>query len=651
LVDEYQDTNTVQNKITKLLASYWGDQANIFVVGDPHQSIYRFQGASLENITQFISWYPNAEIITLTQGYRCPSEINDVAHELIEKDTSLDVLTTMGEGGHRLQEALSQVLTTNKHSEDAITIVRSTDQTTALVEKIKKLVQTGVPPSEIAVLYTKNRFAVDIIPLLDKWSLPYYLEGGLDALSTSIVQQFITLCTVIVALRQGDEISPQLFEICTYPWFGIDRITLFKLGRFAGKEHRSLFEILQLTEAELKAASSDTYDFKSVQEIKQLLSRMEAWATLDFQVVFTSWLETVVAESGLHSYLYSQADQKLEPLLALYSLFTFVKQLNIADQQFHLIDFIRSVETLREQHVVIPLQSLSSTENRIRLSTVHKAKGQEWLYVFLLHLIDGVWGNRRPLASLPFPEHIVETTSMSARESKELQNQDDRRLLYVGMTRAKERVELWYPEQLEQNGVLRPRVPSIFLSELDHRKDIQRTEAKMSADPASLAATLIGPRPQAEESGKLEAYLKQVAADFPLSITALNNYLREPSKFLYQNLLKVPAAKLPHLAFGTAIHGALEEVGAARSKSGDKVSQERIFQRFDQLLQRELLTVDDRTRRQLRGHEVLKAYLSLQDFSSLDVMHAEYTVGYGAKAAFLGDIRLTGRMRRTRLSR
>lgn len=649
LIDEYQDTNTVQNKVTRLLASYWGEAANIFAVGDPHQSIYRFQGASLENIVQFIQWYPKATVITLSQGYRCSALVYDVAHELIEKDTSLDALATTGESGTQLQQALKAPLTTEKLNRNSLAIVTAPDQATALialVEKIQALLVAGTSPNEIAILYTKNRYAAEIIPLLEKWAIPYYLEGGLDAIAQPVVQQFLILCTVVVGLRQGGEISSQLFEVCTYPWLEIDRVTLFQLGRFAGKERRSLLSVMRLPTVELTSSIGEEIDVAAHQKLSELLGQLEQWGALDYQVVFTTWLETVVAQSGLHQYLTKQANELLEPLLAVYSLFAFVKQLNAANQQFRLADFVRAVETLQAQSVAIPLQTLSSTDQRVRLSTVHKAKGQEWQHVFLLHLIDGVWGNRRPPTTLPVPEQIVATASALARQSKEQRNQDDRRLLYVALTRATERVELWYAEQSEQNGVLRPAVPSIFLSELDHRQEIERVVATITASPAEIAAALVGPRPESQEHARLETYLKQLVADFPLSITALNNYLRDPAKFLYRSLLALPSAKLPHLAFGTAIHSALELLGTQRLRGVATVSEAQIFQRFDQQLQRELLTNEERERRRQRGHQVLRAYRKLQDFSVFDIWQIEYKTGYGAQAAFLHDTRLTGRIDR-----
>ncbi|MBP7875619.1 PD-(D/E)XK nuclease family protein, partial [Candidatus Woesebacteria bacterium] len=496
------------------------------------------------------------------------------------------------------------------------------------------------------ILYTKNKYAADIIPLLEKWNIPFYLEGGMDALIQPIVQQFVTLCTVIVGLRQGNISSEQLFEICSYTWLGVDRVTLFQLGRLAGKERRPLLEVLYLPTAELVTALQNSVEAVHLERIQALLQQLESWAALDYEVVFTTWLETIVAESGLHHFLIAQAEQEIEPLLAVYSLFAFVKQLNTSNHHFHLSDFVRSVETLREQRVKIPLQSLSSTEDRVRLSTVHKAKGQEWSHVFLLHLIDGVWGNRRSLAALPVPENIVETASALARLSKEEQNQDDRRLLYVAMTRAKQSLEMWYPEQSEQDGVLRQRVPSMFISELSHRPEIARVNAETAAPPVELAATLIGPRPHAIESDRLEAYLKQLVEDFPLSITALNNYLRDPTIFFYQNLLSLPSAKLPHLAFGTAIHSALELLGSEQIRGKAGVTEEQLFHHFDRQLQRELLTDDERVRRSKRGHAVLRAYANLQDFSAFSIWKTEYKVGYGANAAFLDNIRLTGRIDR-----
>lgn len=647
LVDEYQDTNAVQNRVTHLLSSFWGEEANIFAVGDPHQSIYRFQGASLENISEFIQWYPNAEVVTLSIGYRCPPKVYDAAHDVIQRDTSLSILNELGESGQKLQRALQEPLAAASTIDTPLSIVKAPEYTTsliALVENIKTLLNQGTPADEIAILYTKNKFAADLLPLLEKWSIPYYLEGGLNALEQPVIHQFLTLCIVLVALRQGTDVSPQLFEVCTYPWFGIDRVTLFQLARFAGKEKKTLLEVLEQPVDTLQNALGDGLDSDSVQIIKQKLGMFELWAAQDFQMLFTAWLELIVSESGLHQYLIDRADEQLEPLLALYSLFSFVKKLNTTNQQFHITDFIRAIETLREQGVKIPLQSLSNPEQKIRLSTVHKAKGQEWDHVFILHVVDGVWGNRRAPSRLPVPEHIVETASVLARQSPDQINQDDRRLFYVAMTRAKKNLQLWYSETTDQDGIARQKVPSIFISELDHRDDIVRTEAVMQHSPAEVASILTGPVPKALEHDRMEQYLKQIVTDLPLSITALNNYLKDTSVFFYQNLLALPSVKLPHLAYGTAVHAALEL--AAEPHDGTKQPLQRVLQRFDQQLQRELLTAEERQRRRDRGYQVLTAYLREQNFTQSLIWQTEYKIGYGTKAAFLDDIRLTGRMDR-----
>lgn len=642
LVDEYQDTNAVQNNVTHLLASFWGEEANIFAVGDPHQSIYRFQGASLENVAQFIHWYPNAKLCTLTVGYRCSELVYGIAHEVIEKDTSLEALQDEKTGAsQRLKAALSKELVTTKKIKNSVAIVRSPDQTAllvALVEKIKALLDSGVPASEIAILYTKNKHALDILPLLQKWSIPFYVEGGLDALKLTIVEQFSTLCSTILSIRSGEDASQLFFEICTYPWFSVDRVILFQLGRFAGKSRISMFDALSLSDETLLAELSLT-SIDEIERIRALKNQLEEWGVLDFQMVFTTWLETVTQQSGLHLYLMSKTDEALEPLLGLYSVFAFVKQLNATNHELHLLDFMRSLEVLREQHVMIPVQSLSPSDTRIRLSTVHKAKGQEWDYVFLLHVIDGVWGNRRPPPSLPVPEHIVETTTTLERQTKEQLNQDDRRLFYVALTRAKERVELWHADSSELDGIVKPRVASIFLTELDHRDDIVRLEAVPKIEPLDLASKLTAPAPLSKDRGRFEAYLSIIVTEYPLSVTALNNYLRDPTKFLYQNLLALPAAKLPHLAFGTAIHAALELLHTDAKPA-------LMLKRFDEQLEREVMTEAERKRRRERGHDVLKAYLNARADSNDLLWRAEYKVGYARQAAFLDDIRLTGRIDR-----
>jgi DNA helicase-2/ATP-dependent DNA helicase PcrA len=181
LVDEYQDTNAAQNSIVDQLASFWGEQANVFVVGDPHQSIFRFQGASIENMVSFQTKYPTAEIISLSIGYRCGQKVYDAAGKLIENNGLTAGQNEWWQAAH-LQSASGpgqpiQIAAFPSQLAEAV----------GIAENIKKLVADGISLEDIAVLVRNNKDITDLQIIFDQWQINYQLDTGNNLLKISLV--------------------------------------------------------------------------------------------------------------------------------------------------------------------------------------------------------------------------------------------------------------------------------------------------------------------------------------------------------------------------------------------------------------------------------------------------------------------------------
>ena len=166
LVDEYQDTNSAQNKVVNLLATYWGEVANLFVVGDPWQTIYRFQGASLENVLEFTQKYPSARKIVLEHGYRCSQNIYDGVAKLINKPALKSASKTMG--------PKIKLVTTPDSTIEAIFVA----------EEIKKLLQQGEKAADIAILYKQHQDANAVKETLTAWGIKFDLSKGRNLLDS-----------------------------------------------------------------------------------------------------------------------------------------------------------------------------------------------------------------------------------------------------------------------------------------------------------------------------------------------------------------------------------------------------------------------------------------------------------------------------------
>lgn len=641
LVDEYQDTNTAQNTVVDLLASYWGDAANIFVVGDPNQAIYRFQGASLENVLSFTKRYPKAEVITLQVGYRSVQKIYDAAAELIAQNQNT---TTVG------LPDVSQPLRSVKEKGQALQLFVAPSQTLETVyiaEAIKALLDQGVDPTEIAVLYRTNAEAADLSLALSKWGIRYEVDGGENVLEAPVIRELLTLFKVIKDLRHQQE-DEDSFAVLQYPWlqaqFGIETLVTMKLARGASKAGLTLIEFIQGGQTVLSAhQATQTITPLEFEPVQKWLEMMTVWAAKDAQLPLVAWFELVIQESGFLEWVQHQ-ETKVELLNQLNSLFREIKALSGQNRDYKVADLLAALETLEAHRLPITTEDLNIQQAAVRLSTVHKAKGQEWAHVFVTRCIDGKWGNSINRELLPLPPGILKNTDISLKE----RNEDDRRLFYVAITRAKETITLTYPETLITDNRSKSVVASVFIEELkDHLVPVTSPIAEgVVANADAHLVHLLAPVAQPQLTVDERAFFESLVKNYKLSVSALNTYLRSPAEFVNQHLLKVPRARRVHEAFGTAVHAALEVWYSQLKDQGVVPPLDTIQTVFEQSLLQENISQDDLRVRLEFGREILAAYYQAHQDEEVKPLFVERFFGSGWSRAQLGDIQLVGRIDR-----
>ena len=644
LVDEYQDTNSAQNKVVDQLASYWGEEANIFVVGDPNQSIYRFQGASVENVLGFVARYQEAEVITLDMGYRCPQNIYNGAAKLISQNQLTQV------SGQLAKFSFTEPLKSQISQKIDINLYQAPSQTLEIIyiaEEIKKLKQQNIPLDKIAVLYRHNRDAAEIQEILDKWGLSYEIDGGNDLLENEAIRQLLTFFQVISDTRTAKE-DERLFEVMRYEWLGLDQILVMKVGRAAGKAKLSIFELIELGFKEF--VKYDLGGKVTQSEFEQLLifiSQLRGWGGLDATVIFPQWFEKVIKESQYLEWVLN-SDLKTELLVHLNSLFREVKALSQSQLGLNLEGFLGAIATMKDHNIKLSVEDLNIKQNAVHLSTVHKAKGLEWDYVFLLHCLDKKWGNNRIRELLPLPEGLLKNSDLSAKE----QNEDERRLFYVALTRARKQITISSPETIITDNRTKEVIGSMFIEELRDSeskleislKDIQSTNIIENAD--DYLAKLLQPIETKKIKTSEKDFYSALVKDFKLSVTALNTYLRSPEEFVENVLLRIPRAKPEPMAFGSAIHLALEKLFKVIQDENKKPALEIILKEFEDSLTKELMTSQNFKRRLHYGKEILEQYYEQLDETQVQPLFIERFFGFGWSKTMLGDIHITGRVDR-----
>ncbi len=435
-VDEYQDTNHTQYELIRLLVSNgqavrdiaW-ENRSIFVVGDADQSIYRFRGADFTILMNFQNDFgdrlPDDDtrtMVKLEQNYRSVANILTAANHLIQHN----------------QERIDKVLRPSHGSGEKIFIFEATDERDEadyILYKLRHLRQTNPHYSwqSFAILYRTNAQSRALEEVLVRGDIPYHVVGGLRFYDRKEIKD--TLAYLRLLVNPTDNIS--LLRVINTPKRGIGKATLDQLGQWAAQHHQSLWQVLSGTDAltQLKGKTA-----KSIQEFVYLI---EHWQQqLDSQTA-AEIIQGILTQSGYRRELELEGtDESAERLQNLQELVNAAIQYGEENEDTSLMSFLANASLASD------LDQLEQGSDKITLMTLHASKGLEFPVVFLVGLEQGLFPNFR---SLNDPVALEE----------------ERRLCYVGITRAQERLFLTHASSRRLYGNQRePAVASMFLEEL-----------------------------------------------------------------------------------------------------------------------------------------------------------------------------------------
>ena len=624
LVDEYQDTNNAQNKLINSLTTFWGEKANIFVVGDEDQSIFRFQGASLENILSFRNWYPKSKIITLTDNYRSNQIILDSAKSLIQKNSErLD---------QKIKDINKNLVSKTNLNETKVKVghfSNSYAETGYIVDEIKKLISNGVSPNEIAIIYRNNFDALDISQALLKENITFSTEGGDNILKDPSIKMLVKLLYAIDKIETADD-DNYLFHVLNYEFLNLDSTTVLKFVRFASKRRLNLFE-----------ASKHKNIHKAVENIDEILrfiEKIQKWHTLGKEKSFTEVFEIIINESGYLDWIFLKPN-KISLINKVSTLFNEIKKLNRTDQQLTISSFLQDIELMQTYHVPIKENELNLGKNGVILTTAHKSKGQEFEYVFIIKTIDKKWGNNITRDLFKLPNAIL---NFDKKEKKD-KNEDERRLFYVALTRAKKQIYITYSDIYYTDGDSREVMPSMFIEEINDIYVEQIDTGKYEDKVATFLENSLITVNKTDITDEEKEFLHQVFKNFKLSPTSLNLYLKCPYKFKLKEIFRTPQYKNKALCLGSAIHYALERYGN-EIRLGKNVTLEFLIKRFNDSLALEILDKKDFEETKQHGEKILTYYYNTYKDNFIKPIFTELRLGTGSNPTpFINaDIKLTG---------
>lgn len=406
LIDEYQDTNPVQYKLSVMLSNKY---KNIFVVGDMNQSIYAFRQADFRNISNFEKDFKGAKVIKLEHNYRSTNNILSAANEVIKHNTERKDLKLFSDNGDGVK--IKYMRAYDEKHEIAL-----------VIDEIKHLLSEGYKNEDIAILYRTNAQSRAIEDVFLAKGIPYKVFGSYYFYNRKEIKDLISYLRLIY--NPHDEIS--LRRVINTPKRGIGEIAIAAIEERAKQQNISMFEALE-TRKEL--------EFKEI--IEDLIKRSESLS-------LTELIDEVLERSGMKKEL--ESSKALEDEIRLENLME-VKSITASFEErtgsANLGDFLEEVSLIAD------ISNHTEDGDVVTLMTLHSAKGLEFPVVFLVGMEEGL-----------FPHN------MSLMENN---LEEERRLCYVGITRAKERLYLTNAKRRMLYGKENMNIPSRFISEIDEK--------------------------------------------------------------------------------------------------------------------------------------------------------------------------------------
>ena len=615
LVDEFQDTNIVQLELLWLLA---GERRNIVAVGDDDQAIYRFRGASFGSFTIFLKRFCGVTeknltegvrefIAPLTQNYRSTSRILRVAGEVISHNEKSPLLPP-------------KTLVTENSDGDKIRVaefVRPEEEAHWIASEIERLHVPGNPWRNFAVLYRKHTHVKKLIAALQRRKIPFVIRK-FSILTSTVVRDLLAYLRLIAV--PSDNVA--CARVLAAPYWKLQPRDLVRLAERAEKNRRRPLS------DEIDAAQSELPFSSEASRLPELVSFLARFRQLARKIPASGLLDQLISALELAPLPFEADRRYLERFVQ------FVKDWEQKSDKKNLRDFVEYLEYFSEAGGDICLDE-ESADDAVQLMTVHSAKGLEFPHVFIMQLNKNDFpSNARPV-KFEFPPELMK----EERPAGDFQIQEERRLFYVALTRARQHLTLSHLNNKWKR-------PSPFLEDFLRNAKIQKHDAAQSAPqvtvPPSEEATGAAPEPSdpaqlffpsagRDEDARAysrvavwaKAYHPPATEPLQLSASAIECYCKCPMQYLFQNVWSIRGGPRATMTFGSVIHTTIKEFASGMAKNG-KFSFEDVLSVYD----REWYSLgfpDDYQEEEYRkaGREQLQNFHTSYVAASPDLLHQE----------------------------
>ncbi len=539
LIDEFQDTNYAQFEFIKLIAE---KEKNITVVGDDDQMIYRFRGAAISNIMGFKDYYKNAKVIVLKNNYRTVQPILDAAYKLIKNnddrlETKLNInkkLESRYIPEHKIKSLNFKFFKNYSYEADFV------------ASEIKKLLKY-YEKKDIAVLVRSKADALIFLRTLEKEGIPYRFSGDEGLYNKPEVMFLINFCKM---LSSPYDFNP-IFDVAISEYYGIDPYSMAKIGNRAKDYSLPVYEMMKNVKnySELELSDEEIIKIeKLIKDVDLYTGKIkDGWSAgeilYDFlknRKIFDELLKTNTI----------QAERKIANIS---KFFEILKQFSLNEEYDTVPNFVKYIE-LRQLAGDKPQEEMLQDidEDCVQVLTVHKAKGLEFKIVFLICLVMEKFPVKKKGASpLPLPEGIMKDIVDEEIYFKE----EERRLFYVAMTRAKEALYLTASEKYDGSKEWKI---SLFLKEIGAEIPEELKEIKEPMEKLKFFEI---------KTPLADLKIERKSAIIKLSNYQIDDYLTCPFKYKLIHILKMPVKSEPAVIYGQAMHKVVAEFFKSRKEN------------------------------------------------------------------------------------
>jgi DNA helicase-2/ATP-dependent DNA helicase PcrA len=613
LVDEFQDTNHAQFELVKLLAAR---HANLAVVADDDQAIYRWRGAAISNVLGFLERYPEARQIVLTENYRSQQAILDAAYRLIVHNNPDRLEVKSGIDKHLVAtQAGAGREPVHLHYETA------SQEADEVAQMIRDRVEDGTwTYTDVAILVRSNGDADQFLRALNLRGVPWTFSGNAGLYGRPEVRLLIAF---LRAVAHPDE-SVSLHYLASSDIYQVPIVDLTRCATYADRKHRWLFDVFRTVGEIAELAEQLSEEGRAV--IAHLVADLERYMELGREMPTGELLYQFLVDSGWLARMSKAATARDEAEVQNISkFFRRIQEASRALRYDNIREFVKHLDALIDAGEDPAVAEADIETPAVRVLTVHKAKGLEFPVVFLVDLVQDKFPLRRRRDALEIPGELIKDVLPSG----DFHVQEERRLCYVGMTRAMR--ELYLTSARDYGGSRERKVSQFVLEALELPKDAARPFKARAVEEIELFA----PAPD----GTFES-LAPLAPDEELSIShkQIDDYQTCPLKYRYVHLLRVPILRHHTVVYGNTIHKVVEYY-LKRRVAGNYTSLEDLLAVYEREWENQgFLTWEHQEARKAAGHEALIRFWNHEEAEGVRPGHVEKEFGFT-----LGRNRVRGR--------